>query len=321
VLFIDGAHDCTVIGLTSYDAAAVGATTESTCLEIADDCYNITIESANCYGSGASGLSIHAHTGEKMPYNITVQNSEFHDNATNGIRVICNNGASDADAPSIVFDNVDIYDNTLAQFTVNKEAGGANYPKSVTLKNCSITDTLANVYTAIIYGADHLIKNTLFVGDNRGVYLENVGGTDFWNNTLYAPNGTAFIAILNIAGTSNSGLDIRNNIIATGSTGNLCIAVANGGTVGVTADYNLYYTPSGVGGNRWSWAGVNSTYANWKTNSSQDANSPTPADPLFTSIAGGDYTLQAGSPAINEGVDVGLYYMGAAPDLGYAEKA
>ena len=41
-------------------------------------------------------------------------------------------------------------------------------------------------------------------------------------------------------------------------------------------------------------------------------------DPLF--VGGTDYTLQAGSPCIDSGVDVGLPYNDAAPDRGYWES-
>ncbi len=40
------------------------------------------------------------------------------------------------------------------------------------------------------------------------------------------------------------------------------------------------------------------------------------ADPLFVDRAGGDYHLQAGSQAIDSGVDVGLPFLGSAPDRG-----
>jgi len=66
------------------------------------------------------------------------------------------------------------------------------------------------------------------------------------------------------------------------------------------------------------------TLATWRTSTGYDNNSPVPADPLFVS-AGTDFSLQAGSPAINAGVDVGLTtdYLGNAivglPDIGAYE--
>lgn len=42
-------------------------------------------------------------------------------------------------------------------------------------------------------------------------------------------------------------------------------------------------------------------------------------DPLFVSPLDGDYHLQAGSPLIDAGIDVGLPFSGEAPDIGAYE--
>ena len=46
---------------------------------------------------------------------------------------------------------------------------------------------------------------------------------------------------------------------------------------------------------------------------------PIVGDPLFIDVDSSDYHLQYGSPAINSGIDVGLEYIGLAPDLGAFE--
>jgi hypothetical protein len=43
-------------------------------------------------------------------------------------------------------------------------------------------------------------------------------------------------------------------------------------------------------------------------------------DPLFNDPAAGDYTLQAASPLVDAGIDVGLPFLGAAPDIGAYER-
>jgi hypothetical protein len=42
-------------------------------------------------------------------------------------------------------------------------------------------------------------------------------------------------------------------------------------------------------------------------------------DPQFVNAGGADFHLRDGSPAIDQGVNVGLPYAGAAPDLGAYE--
>jgi hypothetical protein len=40
------------------------------------------------------------------------------------------------------------------------------------------------------------------------------------------------------------------------------------------------------------------------------------ADPLFVDPKNGDFRLQADSPCLGEGADVGMLFKGKAPDLG-----
>lgn len=91
-------------------------------------------------------------------------------------------------------------------------------------------------------------------------------------------------------------------------------------------DNNLYYPDTGrlfeVGHNKKRY-----NFAEWETESSQDANSPAPADPKFVDPANNDFRLQAGSPCIDAGASVGLSEdyannkvpKGSQPDIGAFE--
>jgi len=66
-------------------------------------------------------------------------------------------------------------------------------------------------------------------------------------------------------------------------------------------DYNLYYDSTLT--NKFNWnESKYSTFGDWKTNSSLDANSPDVADSLFTNPGSDDFTLQPNSPVINAGI-------------------
>jgi hypothetical protein len=75
-------------------------------------------------------------------------------------------------------------------------------------------------------------------------------------------------------------------------------------------DYNDYFSASGT---PFSWSGTAYNFANWKTNSSQDAHSLS-ADPKLTNAPGENFTLLLGSPAIDAGANLGsTYQLGLSP--------
>lgn len=66
----------------------------------------------------------------------------------------------------------------------------------------------------------------------------------------------------------------------------------------------------GEAGIRWS----NGDYIRWGENNLS-------SDPVFTDADRGEFTLAAGSPCIDSGIDCGFEYNGAAPDMGACESA
>ena len=131
-----------------------------------------------------------------------------------------------------------------------------------------------------------------------------------YNNSSYAPYRG-----IRVVGSSTA--TAKNNIIDGAVDTNLL--QETGSTL--TSNYNDYSTD---GAAMFSLNGTRHTFAYWKTNSSQDANSLN-ADPLFLSTS--NLRLQATSTLINAGTDVGLTSdyegnhvpFGPAPDIGAYE--
>ena len=122
---------------------------------------------------------------------------------------------------------------------------------------------------------------------NIAIFIYSCSNVNIWNNTLddcHLADGQYSIVI---DGTT-AGIVVQNNIL------NDCGDVD--GTPD-TCDHNCWFNVVS------SWVGAG------------DVN----ADPLFTNEAGNIFTLQAASPCIDAGVDVGLPYQGTAPDDGAHE--
>lgn len=149
--------------------------------------------------------------------------------------------------------------------------------------------------------------------NTSGIYLDYAANmaTNIYNNTVANCKAGLYVSNYN-----NVVANAKNNIFYNNTTH---VHATTGGIQAM--NYNFYYPDTGT---RFYW---NTAYnfANWKTNSSLDANSPTPADPLFVSVS--DFHLQSGSPAINAGINVNLTSdslgnpvpFGSSPDMGAYE--
>jgi hypothetical protein len=142
-----------------------------------------------------------------------------------------------------------------------------------------------------------IVRNNIVINNNDdGItirYYGSVRNVDIINNTVYG-NGEYGIRI---SAYDVDDVMIKNNIFSSNSKDQINVSSSLNNLV---VSHNLYWQPSSVG------SGAVDDYAVYQ-------------DPLFVDVEGGDFHLRAGSPAIDAGVDVGLHYNGAAPDLGAFE--
>jgi hypothetical protein len=147
-------------------------------------------------------------------------------------------------------------------------------------------------------GARARIERCIISDTQVAFSINNSGAT---NGTYHVLNstivgvGTAFD--MNDAGTIN----VTNSIIA-----NAGVAYGAHNNIALNPNHNQLYNVTAVS------SGTSSGHI------SVDPFQIT-ADPMFVDAANGDYRLLTGSPAIDSGVDVGLPYIGAAPDRGAFE--
>ena len=132
-------------------------------------------------------------------------------------------------------------------------------------------------------------------------------GSLVYDNTIYAPLMTNPAISLQ---HTTTGTLVKNNIVYAGGY----VIVDSTSETGTAFDYNDYFSTSGA---PFSWGGTAYMFANWQTNSSQDAHSFI-ADPNLTNASAlsstGNFALLAISPAINAGVNLGsTYQMGLSP--------
>lgn len=330
--FIDcDAHDCGNVGLEFDDSSFCSVTrgsffdtyervalTTNAGIVVGDNSHDILIKDADCYGGtgvGTSGLSIHNHAGTIYPYNIILQNCNFYNNENAGLWMDKADATVDADR-NILVENCTSYGNTA--FGIRAWNAGAAFLDGVTFAECIVRDNGSNAFRV---RADNVrIQQTLFSSAvNRPIWVTGCKSMTFLNVTIYTTAAVVgdFLVVIENARTED--FVMRNCIGRAESTAvNQISVVAGVPGAEVDIDYSLWgYIFAAT---RWWWLGVAKNWADWLTDSGQDANSPAPADPLFVDPASNDFTLQAGSPAIDAGTPVGLPFLGSAPDIGAFER-
>ena len=174
-----------------------------------------------------------------------------------------------------------------------------------------------------------------------GLYFWNeCKGVKVLNNTWVVDYYTKDIEIIRIRASSTGSYEIKNNVIAIKEnkdpSGSSKYFITYDDAITLDSDYNEFYVPDSNAFSTWhrlmfyESSSTNFYYnlTEWQNGEGQDVHSVLRdgADTLFTNITNADYTLFAGSPAINKGTDVGetVDYLGnpiiGLPDIGAYES-
>lgn len=256
-------------------------------------------------GNSSQGISI-----TDWSRNITIQGN-YIGVGTTGTETNLGNGSQGIYASSFYNPSTDIIGGTASGagniIAYNSEglyldsSGTGNQVVGNTIRN-----NLGNGLRSLSSNGMYIAKNLVINNSAYGMQLASTGNK-VYHNTIHGNNTGISV--------ESTGATIRNNII-TGNTGYGISRIA----ASMTESYNLV-------------TGSSSTPANGsgQSNVALDTTSLN-ANPLYVNSAGGDFTLQNGSPAINRGIDLAAdqpdmngatagLYNGYAPDMGYWESS
>ncbi len=133
--------------------------------------------------------------------------------------------------------------------------------------------------------------------ETTGIESYNFSNIEMYNNVVSNTRlmGMGFVSASSTVSSNNVA---KNNIIYAG-TGTIFTRYQATGSI---IDYNVYYAS---GSAIFNWAGAPINFTAWKTASGQDSHSQF-ADPLWVDRTGHDFHLQAASPAVDRGTNLGF---------------
>lgn len=150
-------------------------------------------------------------------------------------------------------------------------------------------------------------------------YSKVLGQVQFYNNTIFLQPGTGTDGTIYLIYGDN--FIFKNNIITREGASRVLFTVFN--PLMTTNDYNSYWNFPPVYSALFYYQAYYGTLPAWQSGTGQDIHSQV-SDPLFVN-RNSDWKLQAGSPCINKGVNVGLTkdidgkLISGLPDMGCYE--
>lgn len=167
-----------------------------------------------------------------------------------------------------------------------------------------------------------VLRNRLCDIDGSGIHVGNgvVGPIELCHNTICGANrqGDPDKACLFLYSSVSPAVRIKNNILYSTGPSGLVMRVAGDINANLDADHNLCFSDTGATQAIRRNGVTYDTYADYQA-AGYEPHSVLDRDPEFADKDNADFKLQAGSPAIDAGADLGYSHRGAAPDIGAHE--
>ncbi len=187
---------------------------------------------------------------------------------------------------------------------------------NISIKNSFAGIELGDEHDNTVSGGWTVRRNVCYDNDYYGLTLASFGtpikNTKIHNNVFYKNKMNQ----LSIGSAYVSHAALLNNIMV--KSGDYAFIYWSGGAdATITSDHNCWWPAGG----EFQWGG--SSYIGlsaFQSATGQDQHS-IEQDPLFVDPIDHDFHLRANSPCIDKGTDVGLPYVGKAPDIGAYEYA
>jgi hypothetical protein len=258
--------------------------------------------------------------------NFTITNNVIHDNDNIGIDAIGFEGV----APNPAFDyarNGEISGNTVFNISAINNAGeGNSYDadgiyvdggSQITVERNRVYQTdlgieVASEHAGHVASSVIVRNNLVYFSNSAGIsiggYASNVGGTDqctIVNNTLFQNDtkntGSGEFQIQYYA-TNNV---FKNNIVDATSQGLFINNYTNSEPSPADVDYNLYYSTVSSSLADFLWNGTDHVgFTSYQSATGLDSHSQY-ADPLFLNLTTPDLRIEATSPAVSRGINLG----------------
>ncbi len=263
--------------------------------------------------------------------NFVISNNIIHDNDNIGIDAIGFEGVS----PDSAYDyarNGEISGNTVYNISaINNPGEGNQYDadgiyvdggSQIVVERNLVYNSDLNIEVASEHSGhvssyvtvrNNLVYAANSVGISIGGYASNVGGTDHCtivNNTLYGNDtkntGSGEFQVQYYA-TNNI---FENNIVYATSQGLFINNYTNSEPSPVTVDYNLYFSSVTSSSANFIWNSTSYTgFTSYQSATGNDSHSQY-ADPQFLSLTTPNLQIQATSPAVKTGINLGSTVVG-----------